>query len=224
MLCPISSLSPEDSQYDYSMAYETLATLLVLDYNITPVEEGHTELKYQELEEGKYRQSNGYLPRPLDLDSMRLEDGLHGLVERLAENCHNVWAAGRIKQGWTYGRSTVSLGVHVYTCCCVYIHVVVCTYMLLCVVVCTYMLLCTYMLCVVVCTYMLLCVHTCCVYIHVHVHVVCTYMLSCVQCACIMYTHSTLSQKPLLYVFSNEVCVYLLCNSTLHLLHIAIGQ
>ena len=31
-----------------------------------------------------------------------------GLVERLAENAHNVWAAGRIKEGWTFGKASVS--------------------------------------------------------------------------------------------------------------------
>ena len=211
MLCPISSLSPEDSQYDYSMAYETLATLLVLDYNITPVEEGHAELKYQELEEGKYCQSNGYLPRPLDLDLVRLEDGLHGLVERLAENCHNVWAAGRIKQGWTYGRSTVSLGVHVHTCWCVYINVVVCT-------------CCCVYIHVVVCTYMLLCVHTCCVYIHV---VVCTYMLLCVQYACITYVHTQHSvSKAFVICILNHLMkyVYTYCVILLYTFCIGIGQ
>ena len=108
LLCPISSLSPEDSQYDYTMAYETLATLLVLGYHIIPPDSRHTELEYQQLDEERYQQSNGYLPRPLNLDSVRVEENLMSLVTRLAENCHNVWAAGRIKQGWTYGRSNVS--------------------------------------------------------------------------------------------------------------------
>jgi len=30
------------------------------------------------------------------------------LIETLAENTHNVWAAGRIKDGFTYGVSDVS--------------------------------------------------------------------------------------------------------------------
>ena len=115
MLCPLSSLSPEDSQYVHTMAYETLATLLVLGYHIVPPDSQHsatTELRYQTLSEGEFRQSNGYLPRPLDLDSVELEEHLKGLVTRLAENCHNVWAAARIKQGWMYGRATVSLSTY----------------------------------------------------------------------------------------------------------------
>lgn len=94
------------------MAYETLATLLVLGYNIVPPDK-QAELKYQDLDVEMYQQSNGYLPRPLDLDSVTLEDSLMELVEKLAENCHNVWAAGRIKQGWTYGKSKVS--AHIWT-------------------------------------------------------------------------------------------------------------
>ena len=113
MLCPFSSLSPEDSQNNHSMAYQTLATLLVLGYQIhPPVSPSQTQLRHRELEEGRYRQSNGYLPRPLDLEGVQLEGDLAGLVDRLAENCHNVWAAARIRQGWTYGRSTVSKTIH----------------------------------------------------------------------------------------------------------------
>ena len=125
MLRPLSSLPPEDSLYDYAMAQETLATLLALDYHIVSPSDTHTELKCQELEAERYRQSNGYLPQPVDLDSVKLEQDLMGLVERLAENCHNVWAATRIKQGWTYGKSTVSLQEYgnsslLYKCTCMF--------------------------------------------------------------------------------------------------------
>ena len=109
MLCPLSSLPLEDSQYNHSMAYQTLTTLLVLGYQIvSPDSRSSHRLQYLTLDEEMYRQSNGYFPRPLDLHSVTLDEGLEGLVTRLAENCHNVWAATHIKQGWTYGRSTVS--------------------------------------------------------------------------------------------------------------------
>jgi adenylate cyclase len=32
-----------------------------------------------------------------------LSTSVQGLMERLAENAHDVWAAQRIGQGWTYG-------------------------------------------------------------------------------------------------------------------------
>lgn len=44
-----------------------------------------------------------YVPQPLDTSHVRLEESLGGLLERLAENTHDVWAAQRIKDGWTYG-------------------------------------------------------------------------------------------------------------------------
>ena len=46
---------------------------------------------------------NTYNPKPMNTDSVVLSDELTALVERLAENTHDVWAAGRIAQGWTYG-------------------------------------------------------------------------------------------------------------------------
>jgi ryanodine receptor 2 len=44
-----------------------------------------------------------YVPKPLDTTSVQLPASLEGLLERLAENTHDVWAATRIDQGWTYG-------------------------------------------------------------------------------------------------------------------------
>lgn len=50
-----------------------------------------------------YVMSNGYKPAPLDLSDVKLNPGQEVLVDKLAENAHNVWAKDRIKQGWTYG-------------------------------------------------------------------------------------------------------------------------
>lgn len=47
--------------------------------------------------------SNGYKPTPLELSDVKLTPGQELLVDKLAENAHNVWAKDRIKQGWTYG-------------------------------------------------------------------------------------------------------------------------
>lgn len=54
--------------------------------------------------------SNGYKPTPLDLSDIKLTPGQELLVDKLAENAHNVWAKDRIKQGWTYGIQQVQLG------------------------------------------------------------------------------------------------------------------
>src|SRR4051812_21634412 len=44
-----------------------------------------------------------YTPRPRDTAQVVLPAGIDALTEQLAENAHEVWAAERIAQGWTYG-------------------------------------------------------------------------------------------------------------------------
>jgi hypothetical protein len=44
-----------------------------------------------------------YHPRPIDTSTVCLSWEILGLLERLAENAHDVWARGRLAQGWTYG-------------------------------------------------------------------------------------------------------------------------
>ncbi len=44
-----------------------------------------------------------YTPQPLNTSNVKLPTGLTELLEKLAENTHDVWAATRIAQGWTYG-------------------------------------------------------------------------------------------------------------------------
>lgn len=44
-----------------------------------------------------------YTPHPLDTSDIRLPEALEDLVEQMAKNVHEVWARGRMEQGWTYG-------------------------------------------------------------------------------------------------------------------------
>ena len=44
-----------------------------------------------------------YTPAPADLSGIGLPEGLLELSERIAANVHDVWAAGRIAEGWTWG-------------------------------------------------------------------------------------------------------------------------
>lgn len=44
-----------------------------------------------------------YHPHPIKLADIALDDNLNDLTEAIAENAHDVWAAARIKEGWTYG-------------------------------------------------------------------------------------------------------------------------
>ncbi len=46
-----------------------------------------------------------YTPKPVNTDGVVLPQELLELTERIAENVHDIWAKGRIKDGWTYGES-----------------------------------------------------------------------------------------------------------------------
>jgi len=45
-----------------------------------------------------------YKPNPIDTSDIVLPDELLELTEKLAENVHDNWSAGRIAEGWTYGK------------------------------------------------------------------------------------------------------------------------
>ncbi|MBR2738374.1 MAG: Ryanodine receptor Ryr [Lachnospiraceae bacterium] len=44
-----------------------------------------------------------YRPKPIDTGDVTLPEELDALTELIAANVHDVWAAGRIEEGWTYG-------------------------------------------------------------------------------------------------------------------------
>ena len=44
-----------------------------------------------------------YIPNPINTDNIELPDELLELTEQIAENVHEVWSAGRIASGWSYG-------------------------------------------------------------------------------------------------------------------------
>ena len=44
-----------------------------------------------------------YIPKPYDVSGVELSEELLRLSERIAENVHEVWAAGRLAEGWTLG-------------------------------------------------------------------------------------------------------------------------
>lgn len=44
-----------------------------------------------------------YKPEPIDVSGVTLGEEILKLSEALAKNTHEVWSAGRIKDGWTYG-------------------------------------------------------------------------------------------------------------------------
>ena len=46
---------------------------------------------------------NNYTPQPIDTKDIVLPEELNELAEMIAKNVHEVWSAGRMKDGWTYG-------------------------------------------------------------------------------------------------------------------------
>lgn len=44
-----------------------------------------------------------YLPHPIDVSDVDLDDQLLELTEAIAENAHEIWAFQRKSEGWTYG-------------------------------------------------------------------------------------------------------------------------
>ncbi|XP_077587326.1 ryanodine receptor 3-like isoform X2 [Stigmatopora nigra] len=102
-LVDFSKLPETEKNYNLQMSTETLKTLLALGCRVVHVSSNADEsLKKIKLPKN-FMMSSGYKPAPLDLSDMKLTPGQELLVEKLAENAHNVWAKDRIKQGWTYG-------------------------------------------------------------------------------------------------------------------------
>ncbi|MCD8149438.1 MAG: Ryanodine receptor Ryr [Clostridiales bacterium] len=44
-----------------------------------------------------------YEPKPIDTSDVILSKEIISLTEKIAENVHDIWAAGKITEGWTYG-------------------------------------------------------------------------------------------------------------------------
>uniref|UniRef100_H3AWQ1 MIR domain-containing protein n=1 Tax=Latimeria chalumnae TaxID=7897 RepID=H3AWQ1_LATCH len=102
-LVDFSKLPETEKNYNLQMSTETLKTLLAIGCHIVQVNpKAEEDLKKLKLPKN-YIMSNGYKPAPLDLNDVKLIPAQEGLVDKLAENAHDVWAKDRIRQGWTYG-------------------------------------------------------------------------------------------------------------------------
>ncbi|XP_047677282.1 ryanodine receptor 3 isoform X4 [Tachysurus fulvidraco] len=102
-LVDFSKLPETERNYNLQMSTETLKTLLALGCHVVQFNvNAEEELKKVKLPKN-YMMSNGYKPMPLELSEVKLSPAQELLVDKLAENAHNVWAKDRVKQGWTYG-------------------------------------------------------------------------------------------------------------------------
>lgn len=55
---------------------------------------------------------NDYTPQPIDTKDVVLPKELNLLAEEIAKNVHEVWAEGRMKDGWTYGKERDDVQKH----------------------------------------------------------------------------------------------------------------
>ncbi|XP_023805329.1 ryanodine receptor 2 isoform X2 [Oryzias latipes] len=102
-LVEFSKLPEQERSYNLQMSLETLKTLLALGCHVGLADEKAVgRVKSLELSP-TYELSSGYKPAPLDLNHIKLTPSQEAMVDKLAENAHNVWARDRIRQGWTYG-------------------------------------------------------------------------------------------------------------------------
>nr|XP_020441896.1 ryanodine receptor 3-like [Monopterus albus] len=102
-LVDFCKLPETEKNYNLQMSTETLKTLLALGCCVVHTNpNAEDSLKKLKLPKN-YMMCNGYKPSPLDLSDVKLTPGQEMLVDKLAENAHNIWAKDRIKQGWTYG-------------------------------------------------------------------------------------------------------------------------
>mgnify|MGYP003305376095 CR=1 FL=1 len=46
-----------------------------------------------------------YKPNPIDTSNIELPRELLELTEKIAENVHENWSAGRVAEGWSYGET-----------------------------------------------------------------------------------------------------------------------
>ncbi|KAK7907584.1 hypothetical protein WMY93_016196 [Mugilogobius chulae] len=110
-LVDFSKLPETERNYNLQMSSETLKTLLALGCHVAQTNV-HAEDDLKKIKLPKdYVMSNGYKPAPLELSDIKLNAGQEFLVDKLAENAHNVWAKDRIKQGWTYGIQQASYAI-----------------------------------------------------------------------------------------------------------------
>ena len=59
----------------------------------------------KEIKQPSGNTGNEYKPAPEDTDSIALPETLIPLMEKIAENVHEVWAKSRMDEGWKYGES-----------------------------------------------------------------------------------------------------------------------
>ncbi|XP_052009298.1 ryanodine receptor 2 [Xyrauchen texanus] len=102
-LVEFPKLPDQERIYNLQSSEDILRTLLAFGVHIGLSDEHAEEnVKYIRLS-NKYELWNGYKPAPVDQSRIVLTAAQEELVDKLAENEHNIWARECIRQGWSYG-------------------------------------------------------------------------------------------------------------------------
>lgn len=73
------------------------------EYSLKVFENAWAESKNYMVTVREKRFPHEFNPQPIDVSNVRLDDDLVELTETIAQDVHDVWAAKRIKEGWTCG-------------------------------------------------------------------------------------------------------------------------
>ena len=102
LLKPWNQLTEMQQKTSRDLAEGFTKTLIKLGYKVQ--KDGQRELKYEELSDMPYKQSNGFKPHPLDLTNLQVPWGLKGLTNVLAKYSHNIWCkAKEVNEGYSWG-------------------------------------------------------------------------------------------------------------------------
>ena len=95
---PFCELNKKQRNMDYPTALNTIKLLYKLGFTITKNET--SEFVFQ----SNKRDAEGkYVPNPINVDDVVLPKEVENLTEYIAENAHEEWAKGKIKDGWVSG-------------------------------------------------------------------------------------------------------------------------
>ncbi|CAI5734479.1 unnamed protein product [Hyaloperonospora brassicae] len=102
-LVPYEALTEQDKQYDRDTSMSALKVITALGYVLEPP--ARTDARLDGFEFGTAAAEPGatYVPRPIPTDDVPVPLHLRSVIELLAENTHEVWAAMRMAQGWKFG-------------------------------------------------------------------------------------------------------------------------
>ncbi|TDH68107.1 hypothetical protein CCR75_004201 [Bremia lactucae] len=102
-LVPYEALTEQDKQYDRDTSMSALKVIIALGYVLEPPTYPSGYEDTFSFGQTVTQPGETYIPKPIPTDDVVLPRPLRSVVELLAENTHEVWAAMRMQQGWTYG-------------------------------------------------------------------------------------------------------------------------